>query len=144
MTSDTSIALAASQQRVQELLRALEAARLERAAPAAGAAAAAATSPAPLVSVRGLTDKERLVLELRYTADGRPRRGCASVAARMRISQPRVIQLSTNATSKLVAMVRARRAGRSLPDHGEADLARFAGLTARWWSALPSHLAPVA
>jgi hypothetical protein len=59
------------------------------------------------------------------------------VAARLRVSESRVVQLSTNATSKLVAMVRARRAGQRLPEQAEADLARFAGLVARWWPPLP-------
>jgi DNA-directed RNA polymerase sigma subunit (sigma70/sigma32) len=126
MTRDNNAALTASQQRVQALLGVLEAARQERAA------------------VRALTDRERAVLELRYTADGQPRRALASVAVGMGISQPRVVQLSTNAMSKLVAMIRARREGQRLPDHAEADLVRFAGLTARWWSELPRHLAPVA
>jgi DNA-directed RNA polymerase sigma subunit (sigma70/sigma32) len=141
MTRDTKAALAASQQRVQALLGVLEAARQERAQAAAQRPPPAA---GPLAAVRALTDRERAVLELRYTADGQPRRALGSVAAGMGISQPRVIQLSTNAMSKLVAMVRARRDGQRLPDHAKADLTRFAGLTARWWSDLPRHLAPVA
>jgi hypothetical protein len=95
--------------------------------------------------VRPLTERERSVLALRYTPDGRPRpRSCAAAAAALRISQPRVVQLSTSATSKLVAMVRARRLGQQLPPPAEADLARFAGLTARWWAEQPRHLSPVA
>jgi hypothetical protein len=43
-----------------------------------------------------------------------------------------------------VAMVRARRAGQRLPPHAQADLARFAGLVARWWAELPPHLTTVA
>ena len=145
MTRDTSAALAASQQRVQALLGVLEAARQERAAQAAAAAGQRPPAPdGPVAAVRALTERERAVLELRYTSDGQPRRALASVAAGMGISQPRVVQLSTNAMSKLVAIVRARREGQRLPDHAEADLARFAGLTARWWSDLLRHLAPVA
>ena len=53
-------------------------------------------------------------------------------------------QLSTNATSKLVAMVRAQRAGQRLPAPAEADLARFAGLVARWWPERPGASAAVA
>ena len=81
--------------------------------------------------------------ELPVHPDGRPaRRSCAEVAARLRISPTRVAQLSTNATGKLVAMVRARLAGERLPSPAETDLARFAGLTARWWGE-PSRRAAV-
>ena len=142
---NTADVLTESQLRVRELLHALEALRRDR--EAAASAGDTTPPPAPLADVRGLTDRERAVLALRYTSDGRPRpRSCAATAAALRISGPRVAQLSTHATSKLVAMVRARRAGERLPAHAETDLARFAGLVARWWSWSPParHLAAIA
>src|SRR5688500_8440553 len=100
--------LARSQQRLQTLHRALRAAQCDLEAYATEMDTPAPDAAIePLAAVRALTDRERVVLDLRYTPAGQPRRGsCAAAAARLRVSQPRVVQLSTDAMSKLVEMVR--------------------------------------